>query len=103
MRISTTEETMALFFWLAGGAGLIGGALAAVLRPRWIYQAAAIGGVLAGAGIAAQPSLFRAENGFWFAFVMYGVLSVVVALIGGFVVSIIYREVVPQSAPIGKQ
>ncbi|MFL5562264.1 MAG: hypothetical protein ACJ79K_12385 [Gemmatimonadaceae bacterium] len=94
VEVSTTEERMALFVWSAIGAGVIGAALAAVLRPRWIYHAAITAGVLVGAVIAAQPSLFRADNGFWFAFVMFGVPSVVLALVGGIVVGIVYQEVV---------
>ena len=94
---------MAVWFLLAIGAGLLGAALAAIVRPRWVYPAAAAGGALVGAGIAAQPTLFRAENGFWLAFMMYGVPSVVVALVGGGIVKVVQGEFLPRREQVGKQ
>ena len=90
------------FLWFACGAGLLGGVVAWIARPRWMLPAAASGGVLVGAVIAAQPTLFRAENGFWIAFIMFGVPSALVALLAGVLVGIVYREVVSQPEPTGK-
>jgi hypothetical protein len=60
---------------------------------RWCMVGGTGVGLLAGIVHATRPTLFLAENGFWFAFLVFGVPSVLVGLCAGFMTRTLSRHI----------
>ena len=83
-----------LFIWVACGVTVVTAGAAALWRPRWMVPASIAGGLVVAAVTAAQPTLFRAENGFALTFLVFGLATTVVALPAVALVQAVVREVV---------
>jgi hypothetical protein len=73
------------YLWLALVASIAAAAAARLFRrPGWTLPAAVAGSLLVGVVEAAQPTLFRAENGFALALVFFGLLPLLIGVAIGF-------------------
>ena len=61
---------------------------------RWCVAAGAAVGLVAGIVHATRPTLFLAENGFAFAFLVFGVPSVLVGLCAGLATRAAMRRII---------
>jgi hypothetical protein len=81
------------YLWFALTAAVIGAAVAGHFRWPGQSVASAIGAALLVAAVrAAQPTLFRAENGLGFAFVAFGLPAALIGLVVGLVARDMYRS-----------
>jgi hypothetical protein len=92
-RILQKWQPLMTYLWFALVASIVA-VVAAHLsrRPGWSLAAAVAGSLLVGVGRAAQPTLFRAENGFALALVFFGLLPLVIGLTVGFIAQRLVRR-----------